>query len=142
MSVGKILVVDDLPDWRRTLSGLLMDQGYDVQVASSVDNALVVLEKALFHVAILDVRLDETNENNRDGLLLMQKIKEQWSSTEVIILTGYADVRMAQEALNINRNGKRLAYAFLEKTQTSLLLEEIEQALKHSLLFFNCTGRK
>ena len=99
MVAGKVLVVDDLPDWRVTLSGLLIDQGYDVQVASSLDDAMELLESESFRVAILDVRLDETDEDNRDGLFLMRRIKERWSSVDVIILTGYADVGMAQEAL-------------------------------------------
>ena len=118
MAAGKVLVVDDLPDWRVTLSGLLMDQGYEVQVASSVDSALRAIENKRFHVAVLDVRLDESDEDNRDGLILMRRIKERWSSVEVIILTGYADVKMAQDALNTDTRGKRFAYSFLEKTQT------------------------
>ena len=92
MPAGKILVVDDLPDWRITLSGLLMDQGYDVQTASSIDNALEILEKEYFHVAVLDVRLDETDEDNRDGIQLMHEIKKRRPTTAIIILTGYADV--------------------------------------------------
>jgi len=124
---GKVLIVDDLPDWRVTLSGLLIDQGYDVQVASSLDDAMNLLESESFHVAILDVRLDESDEDNRDGLVLMRRIKERWPSVEVIILTGYADVSMAQEALNPTHHGERLAHSFLEKTQTNLLLERVGQ---------------
>ena len=40
----KVLVVDDLPDWRTTLSGLLEDARYDVQVAGSLDEALTLLQ--------------------------------------------------------------------------------------------------
>ena len=45
-----------------------------------------------FHVAVLDVRLDESDEDNIDGLLLMEDIRRKWPTTAVIILTGYATV--------------------------------------------------
>ena len=133
MSSGKILVVDDLPDWRATISGLLRDRGYDVQTAASAGEAWKFLEQEPYHIAILDVRLDETDEDNRSGLALMRQIKDRWPSTQVIILTGYADVTMAQEALNVDHNGKRYAYAFIEKTQAGLLLEQVELAYEHSI---------
>ncbi|MBI1881080.1 MAG: response regulator, partial [Chloroflexi bacterium] len=58
MSKGRILVVDDLPDWRKTLSGILLDEGYEVQTASSREESLRLLTAGRFHLAILDVRLD------------------------------------------------------------------------------------
>ena len=140
MTTGKILVVDDLPDWRTTISGLLMDQGYEVETASSVDGAIQALEDWHFHIAILDVRLDETDEDNRDGLRLMHLIKERWQAIQIIMLTGYADVSMAQDALNTDVEGKRFAYAFLEKTQTKLLFKSVKQALCHSLQFLITQG--
>lgn len=133
MASGKVLVVDDLPDWRITLSGLLIDQGYEVQVASSLDGAMQLLENESFHVAIIDVRLDESDEDNRDGLVLLRQLKERWPFIEVIILTGYADVSMAQEALNPNYHGERLAHSFLEKTQTNLLLERVGQIYQDNI---------
>ena len=142
MAAGKVLIVDDLPDWRATLSGLLMDQDYDVQVASSVDSALQKLDNESFHIAVLDVRLDESNEDNRDGLVLMRKIKERWPSIEVIILTGYAEVSMAQEALNSDASGNRLAHSFLEKTQTNELKKQIESALKKSVKYLISQGEQ
>lgn len=142
MAAGKVLIVDDIQDWRVTLSGLLMDQGYEVQVASSVDSALQRLENESFHVAILDVRLDESNEDNRDGLVLMRKIKERWPSIEVIILTGYAEINMAQEALNSDASGNRFAHSFLEKTQTNELTKQIELALKKSIKYLISQGEQ
>ena len=135
MAAGKVLIVDDLPDWRATLSGLLGDQGFDVQVASSIDSALRILENEKVHVAVLDVRLDESDEDNRDGLILMRRIKERWPSVEVIILTGYADIRMAQELINTDHNGERLrlAHSFLEKDQIRPLLERVKQAYESSV---------
>lgn len=133
MAAGKILVVDDLPDWQKTLSGLLRDNGYEVKAVGSIETALHALEKEYFNVAILDVRLDETNEDNQDGLSLMRQIKERWPSVEIIILTGYAKVSMAQKALNTDVGGDRYAHSFLEKTQTNELVQQVKRACEKSI---------
>jgi len=142
MVAGKVLVVDDLPDWRTTLAGLVADQGYYVQVASSVEEALRVLNSETFHVAVLDVRLDDSDEDNREGLILMGEIKERWPSIQVIILTGYAEVRMVQDALNPDKDGVRLAHSFLEKTQTDLLVERVRQAYEGTVHYLIAQGEQ
>jgi CheY-like chemotaxis protein len=133
MAAGKVLVVDDLPDWQKTLSGLLRDNGYEVKAVGAIDTALQALEHEYFNVAILDVRLDESNEDNQDGLALMRQIKERWPSVEIIILTGYAKVSMAQKALNADAGGDRYAHSFLEKTQTNELIKQVKKACEKSI---------
>ena len=48
----------------------------------------------------LDVRLDESDEDNQDGLLLMEDIHREWPSTAVIILTGYGTVAWCKKHSN------------------------------------------
>jgi len=128
---GRILVVDDLPDVRVTLSGLLADEGYDVRSASSRAEALQMVDAGRFHVAVLDVRLDEADEDNRDGLLLMHEIREKDPDVAIIILTGYADVKMVQEALQPDREGVAPAFGFLEKSEVDQLPEYVKRALEY-----------
>ena len=142
MTSGKLLIVDDLPDWRRTLAGLFVDEGYEVKVAGSVEAALRALAVEYFNVAILDVRLDESNEGNRDGLSLMRQIKSESPSTEVIVLTGYAEVGMAQEALNTDANGVRFAYSFIQKDQTDELIRQVKQAYEKSIHYLISQGEQ
>jgi CheY-like chemotaxis protein len=52
----RILVVDDLPDWRKTLGGLLKDAGYEVQVAGSSAAALALLRSSHFDLALLETK--------------------------------------------------------------------------------------
>ena len=122
-------MVDDLPDVRLTLSGLLSDEGYEVCPVSSRAEALQAVDAGHFHVAVLDVRLDETDEENREGLLLMREIKEKDPNVAIIILTGYADVQMVRDALQPDRDGKSTAYGFLEKTEVEQLPACVERAL-------------
>lgn len=131
MKKEKILVVDDLPDVRATVSGLLSDAGYEVQSASSKSEALHILRTEHFSVAILDIRLDETDEDNKDGLLLMHEIKKRHPKTATIILTGYADVKMVREALQPDQGGNSPAFGFLEKTELDQLCENVGRAIAH-----------
>ncbi len=133
MSKGRILVVDDLPDWRITLSGILHDEGFDVRVASSRQEALRLLEAERFHLAVLDIRLDESDEDNREGLELMRQIKTFDPTVSVIILTGYAKVDMVQEALRPQANGISLAYSFVEKPNSQELIEFVESAFQREI---------
>jgi CheY-like chemotaxis protein len=123
--------VDDLPDVRKTLSGLLSDEGCFVRTASNVSEALALLENESFHVAVLDVRLEESNEDNRDGIALMRDIRKRDSSIAIIILTGHADVKMVQEALHPDQNGLSPALYFLEKNEMKDLPRYVQQAYEH-----------
>jgi len=128
---GRVLIVDDLPDVCATLSGLLSDEGYDVRSVSSRVEALQMVDAERFHVAVLDVRLDEADEDNQDGLLLMHEIRERDPTVAIIILTGYATVKMVQEALQRNRDGISPAFGFLEKSEVDRLPEYVKRALEH-----------
>jgi CheY-like chemotaxis protein len=125
-----ILVVDDIEDWRDTVSGLLEEEGYLVKTASSMEEALTLLETVSFCLAVLDVRLDESDEGNRDGLELMHKINRLYPTVRVIILTGYADVAMVQEALQPDETGTSAAFGFIQKTEMEDLLDSIRRAAK------------
>lgn len=132
MKKAKILVVDDLPDVRATVSGLLSDVGFDVRSASSKHEALHLLKEDQFNVAILDIRLDDTDEDNKDGLMLMHEIKKRHPRTATIILTGYADVKMVREALQPDQNGDSPAFGFLEKPELDQLSEYVNRAIAHT----------
>ena len=69
-SSSKLLVVDDIKDWQITLSGVLRDIGYIVATAGSMAEAIKLLENNKYDLALLDLRLDETDEDNVDGLKL------------------------------------------------------------------------
>jgi CheY-like chemotaxis protein len=128
---GSVLIVDDIRDVRLTLQGLLGDEGYHVCVASNRFEALEMIETRDIKVAVLDVRLDETNSDNQEGLVLMREIKEKFPAIAVIVLTGYADIKMVREALQPRQDGHSLAFSFLEKTEISQLVNTVRRAFEH-----------
>jgi len=133
MKKAKILVVDDMPDVRATISGLLLDAGFEVISTSSKHEALRILRTDQFNLAILDIRLDDTDEDNKDGLVLMHEIKKHHPRTATIILTGYADVKMVRESLQPDQNGDSPAFGFLEKTELDQLGEYVNRAIAHTV---------
>ena len=125
----KILVVDDLPDWRATLSGLLEDVGYDVQVADSSARARELLRTDRFDVALLDIRLDETDEGNTEGLDLAAEIKQHWPATKVVMITAYSTTDTTRRAMEPDAQGRRLVANYIPKTETEELVKIVQEVL-------------
>ena len=85
----RILIVDDMPHWRRLLSTLLAE--YELETIDSYANAVLVIKNSKFDVAILDIRLDDENSFNVDGVDLLKKLRIQQPNIGIIILTGYRE---------------------------------------------------
>ena len=83
----RILIVDDMPDWRKLLSNLL--DNYEIKALATYKEAVDAIEQWEFDVAVLDIRLEDENIWNVDGIDLLEKIKEKHPMTSLIILTGY-----------------------------------------------------
>ncbi len=117
-----IIVVDDENDICEMVSGILGDNGYDARCANCYVDAIRLIEDKVPQVVIIDVWIDESD---RDGLRLLQYIKEKYPDTICIMMSGHGTISTAVEAI---KNG---AYDFLEKPfDASRLLVSIERALE------------
>ena len=101
-----MLVVDDDDAWRRSASLLLSEWGAAVQSASSVDEALALLDQEPFDVLLLDVHLGPGAES---GLTVAQHVAGMAAAPATIVLSGAA---VRTESFELARLGAR---AFLEK---------------------------
>lgn len=112
-----ILIVDDAPDWRHMLAGLLKDVYSDIQVvtAASIEEAKEFLAEHVCTLAIIDIRLDDSREDNVDGLYLAEHIKRKYPNTKSLIITGYANLDTVARALRPNSEGIRLADDYIQK---------------------------
>jgi DNA-binding NtrC family response regulator len=89
-----ILVVDDEPLVRRSLSEFLTLEGYTVNSASNGREALDLLKDYTADVIITDIKMPEL-----DGIQLLQQIKKYYPGTSVIFITGYGSIENAVEAM-------------------------------------------
>ena len=124
----KILILEDVPDWRTTLKAILQDNGFIVATASSTTEARNVLTKEQFDIALLDIRLDESDED--EGLVFAEEISQMWPAVKVIFVTGYANDEYIQRAM-VPRlpGGKRLAVDFIKKNDISNLVNTVKRAI-------------
>jgi len=102
---ASILIVDDELGFREMLSTILTSQGYSaVAVANGVE-AINAVQNSFFDLVLLDVKMP-----NVDGIEVLHFIKENYIDTQVIMLTGVDDVRIAVECMKLG------AFHYLTKT--------------------------
>lgn len=88
---SSVLIVDDQQNWRDVLKNLLKQEGLAVHTASSFDEARKLLGTYKFSIVILDVRLEDQDIYNIQGIELLKTIKSQNPEARVVILTGYPE---------------------------------------------------
>ncbi|MEJ5330171.1 MAG: S16 family serine protease [Desulfobaccales bacterium] len=113
---SRVLVVDDEEIARTNLEYILQKDGYQVDTAASALEALDKLTGREFDVVLTDLKMERM-----DGLQLLEAIKAKAPATEVVMITGYATVGTAVDAL---RKG---AAHYLPKP---INLEELRQTVR------------
>jgi DNA-binding NtrC family response regulator len=91
---GPILVVDDEPSIRTALCEVLNRTGHPVLVARDGQEALALLEQQAVWLVVTDIRMPRLS-----GLDLLREIKRRFSETLVVLITGYATMESAIEAI-------------------------------------------
>ncbi len=99
-----VLVVDDEANIRKTLEGVLSDEGYRVIQAESGERALDVLSRAIVDAVLLDVWLP-----GMDGLEALRRVREMYPLLPVIMISGHGTIDTAVKAV------KAGAFDFIEK---------------------------
>ena len=95
----RILIVDDIEDYLRSLKNALKNE-FEVTTARSLVEAKETMNDAV-KVVLADIRLDEENPSNKDGLLFLEWTKMNHPGVPVIIMSAYTEFDMAVEALNL-----------------------------------------
>jgi two-component system cell cycle sensor histidine kinase/response regulator CckA len=115
----KLLVVDDEQLILQIISDIFANEGYEVITALNCDRALNLLKEDLFHVVLTDIRMPEKN-----GINLLDKIRTFNPDIPVIIMTGYASLETAVEAV------KHGAFDYLSKP---LDFNKLKSIIKHAV---------
>ena len=116
----KILVIDDEPVVLNSCRKVLEEDGFDVYLVPSADEALKTMKRGGIDLLLVDVKMPK-----HDGIYLMQKVKEQWPDVPIIVMSGYPTPD------TITDGDKMGAAAFIAKPFTpDELLETIRQVIQ------------
>jgi DNA-binding NtrC family response regulator len=91
---AKLLIVDDERIALRNLEHVMKKEGYDVTGTQSGPNAVKLLEEQQFDVVLTDLRMEKV-----DGMQILRKCRELYPDAEVVMITGYATLESAVEAM-------------------------------------------
>jgi len=114
-----VLVVDDEPGVRSALSGVLRDEGYQVDTVDSGESCLERLSRQPYDVVVLDVWLP-----GMDGLATLTRMRERQVDSQVVIISGHGSVESAVRAIKMG------AFDFVEKP---LSLEKTVLVVRNAL---------
>ncbi len=89
-----ILIVDDSPDTLEILNRNLSGKGYKVFISQSVEQGLKILESESIDLVITDLKMPKAS-----GMDLIHHVRENYKKTEVMMITGYATIKSAVEAM-------------------------------------------
>ncbi len=121
-----ILVVDDEPDIRELIAGVLEDEGYTVRTAATAEKALDEVRRRAPGLVVLDVWLQGSG---MDGLSVLKVLKSMDPLLPVIVISGHGNIETAIAAI------RRGAYDFIEKPfKSDRLLVLIERAMEAAAL--------
>jgi signal transduction histidine kinase len=116
---AKILVVEDDPGSRLTLCGVLEEEGYHVTGVEKGTEALRVVKEGHFNIIITDIKLPGAG-----GMSILELAKEIDPDLAVMIMTGYASIETAVNAVNEG------AYAYFVKP---INMDEMKTAIVNAL---------
>lgn len=123
----RALIVDDDNSWQQIMSEILIDNGFDVDTASTLDEAVESLKATPHRLAVVDLSLSASDHHNQDGLRVLDHVRRLDPNCRSVLLTGFATVEIAVKALTEHN-----AFTFLRKE--SFKRSEFKDIIKRILI--------
>ncbi len=118
-NIGKILIIDDELVALKNLKHVMKKEGYAVTGTQSGQKALEFLEEQDFDVVLTDLRMEKI-----DGMQILEKCRSHYPDIEVILITGYATLESAVEAM------KQGAFYYIGKP---FRLDDVRKVVREAL---------
>jgi len=117
----RILIADDQQDVLDALRLLLKGHGYNIETANSTADLLAAVARQEFDILLIDLNYARDTTSGREGLDVLNQLKEMENPPPVVAMTGWATVGLAVEAMQYGVSD------FVEKPWTNTRLLEILQ---------------
>jgi len=116
---ARVLVVDDEAAIRRSLSGILADEGYEAALAEDGEKALAAVRERTPDAVLLDIAMP-----GRDGTSVLEELRRTQPALPVVMMSGHGTIETAVRATQLG------AFDFIEKP---LSLEKLLLTLRHAI---------
>ena len=100
----KILIIDDERSIRNSLKEILMDEGYDVDVAENGIQGVEMVDKEKYNIIFCDIKMPEM-----DGIEVLDKLTKMGVDSAIVMISGHGDIDTAVECI------KKGAFDFIRK---------------------------
>jgi DNA-binding NtrC family response regulator len=120
----RILVVDDVPDWRAQLRAILKNE-YEVIMVDNYQDAMDVIRNRAAELVIVDLRLSPSDENDRQGMALLEQLAHYRINS--IVLTGYPE-----QELQIEAEEKYQIFDFIDKNSLAKNFQRLGDVVREA----------
>lgn len=117
---SRILVVDDNEDIRITMKAILENEGYQVDLATTGNEAIQKTEKMTFSAVLIDIRLPDM-----EGVKLLELMKDGEPKTRKIIVTGFPTIQNAAASVD-----KKADAYLIKPVDLTKLLKTIKEQIQ------------
>src|SRR2546428_829185 len=121
---GRILIVDDSDQWCEEVSEILQREGYLVASVLTATEALEFLDQNMYHILVLDIRMNEADQSNEDGIDLLGELEKRGLSevTKVIMLSAYGTKERTRTAF---KDYQVADFLYKEEFNKQMFLESV-----------------
>ena len=105
-NMRRVLVVEDDKGWLELSKIHLTRKNYIVGTSLTKEQAIEELDRCLYHIAIVDLKLNDDDPNDREGLRVLEHIWKMNEGTRAIVRSGYArDISVINEMIKYGIKG-------------------------------------
>lgn len=126
------MIIDDERAIRNSLSEILSDEGYNVEVAEDGPTAIEMVEKERYDVIFCDIKMP-----NMEGTEVLEKLRKDGIDSAIIMISGHGDIETAVECI------KKGAFDFIQKPlDLNRILITIKNATERTQIITENTNLK
>ena len=124
---GKILIIEDLSQWQEELKFILEKEGFQVDTAASLQEAITKLASSFYHLATIDIRLSDWDENSEEGITVLDELQrlDLGEAVEKIMLSAYGSEERVRTAFKHHNIFDFIPKREFDRTEFIAVIQEV-----------------